>query len=243
VDWTEIKSVCRSCFSHLDGSKGGSKQPSFSAPANFSHGIDIPDVLKGLSFAEEALICIFQPAMAATTIKGGQRSLRGHVTFFDRTASVDSLADLLPRLASDVETMELEREVGSTGGRMQIFVVRRHVSLDNLAQLPINGQLDIGVVPRLAGGHVDDEDLGPAPAQRRFVDHDDGFIPTSIGGTLDGAAVRNNDMAARVAAHADRIASLKAVPTMAVVVAMHQEVQVVLVPVGVQVPRGHLAPE
>mmetsp|Transcript_47448 Transcript_47448/g.94068 ORF Transcript_47448/g.94068 Transcript_47448/m.94068 type:complete len:105 (-) Transcript_47448:954-1268(-) len=37
--------------------------------------------------------------------------------------------------------------------------------------------------------------------------------------------------------------SLKAVPTMAVVVAMHQEVQVVLVPVGVQVPRGHLAPE
>ena len=121
-NWTEQGVVCRHCFSDLEGS---SKQPSFSEPAGFHHGVAVPDELKGLSFAEEALIARIQPAMAATTIKGGQRSLRGHVTFFDRTNELMELAELLPRLQSAIPVVELEREVGSIGGRMVVFRVRR----------------------------------------------------------------------------------------------------------------------
>lgn len=164
-DWIEVESVCRHCFNDLDGSGAGSRQPSFSVPAGFSHGVDVPSVLKGLSFAEEALITLFQPAMAATTIKGGQRSLTGHVTFFDRTNEVGELADLLPRLAREVDVIELEREVGASGGRMREFRVRRQrveaalrwlirnspayrnvtLSEENLTVLPDDGQLDVGV--------------------------------------------------------------------------------------------------
>ena len=52
----------------------------------------IPNVLKGLTFAEEALISPIQPVMAANILKFGMRSVSGHVAFVDRCGSVCAVA-------------------------------------------------------------------------------------------------------------------------------------------------------
>ena len=68
--------------------------------ANLEQGrIDqIPDDLRGLSFAEEALISQIQPVMAGKILKFG-------MSFVDRSSSVCEVAATLPRLAEDVEVV------------------------------------------------------------------------------------------------------------------------------------------
>ena len=85
----------------------------FSQPAGFHHGVDVPDCLKGLTFAEEALISIIQPAMAARFLKRGSTALKGFVTFFDRSADISNVASRLPRIAADVLVIELVKQVGN----------------------------------------------------------------------------------------------------------------------------------
>jgi hypothetical protein len=88
------------------------KQPAFSATAGFSLGVPVPDELKGLTFAEMALISRIQVAVPARKLKLGDRALTGHVSFFDRTANIEEVADVLPRLAADVKVMEFTAQVG-----------------------------------------------------------------------------------------------------------------------------------
>ena len=177
-----------------------------------------------------------QAAVAATTLEGGHRVMRSHVTFFDRTSEVFELGNLLPRLPHEVQVIELEREAGTRGGRMREFRVSRvkveaalrwlvrhnpayrdiEISNDRLEILDglADGQLPVRVVPRRQDEDDSGEcprggggDLGPAPAQHRAQQPDaDGYVPTTYGGVIDGGAERSADMAARLGADADRIA-------------------------------------
>jgi len=65
-----------------------------------------------LTFAEEAeepLISVIQPVMAAKILKFVIQPVSGHVAFVDRCGSVCAVATTLPRLAADVEVLALER--------------------------------------------------------------------------------------------------------------------------------------
>ena len=74
--WELVESVCHNCYNDLKGGRGGSKQPKFSAPSGFNHGVAVPPCLQGLSYVEEALISPIQAAMAARTLKQGMRSVK-----------------------------------------------------------------------------------------------------------------------------------------------------------------------
>lgn len=163
------------------------KQPAFSATAGFSLGVPVPDELKGLTFAEMALISRIQVAVPARKLKLGDRALTGHVSFFDRTANIEEVADVLPRLAADVKVMEFTAQVGRAANHTyKDFKVRRFrveralrwlcanspayvgvtISAANLALLPTDGQLDVTVIQVPPDADEQEEDLGPAAAQR-----------------------------------------------------------------------------
>ena len=170
-------------------------QPKFSAPSGFHHGVPVPAELKGLSYAEEALIAIIQPAMASRILKMGTMSIKGHVSFFDRTSCVDDLASRLPRLPASVIVLELRKQVGS---RPQSHVFREfkcrrrkvqdalewccrhspaysdvHIDRERLADLPVDGQLAVSVLevePGVERAQDPDVDLGPAPQQMQSDD-------------------------------------------------------------------------
>ena len=101
--------ACSTCVNDLKG-KHSLLPPRFSPRSGFDHGVSVPSELLGLTFAEEALISIFQPAMAARTLKYGMFSVHGHVTFFDRHTNVADVATRLPRLAVDIQVIELRRQ-------------------------------------------------------------------------------------------------------------------------------------
>ena len=155
--------------------------------AGFSLGVPVPPELQGLTFAEMALIARIQVAVPARKLKFGDRSLTGHVSFFDRTANIAEVADVLPRLAADVKVMEFTAQVGRAANHTyRDFKVRRFkvehalrwlcfhspaydnvtISDENLALLPADGQLEVTVIQVPEDPEVDDEDLGPAAAQR-----------------------------------------------------------------------------
>lgn len=141
------------------------------------------------------------------------------------SCKVKEIAALLPWLPSDVNVIELQREAGS-GGRFREFRVRRHkvegalawlckhsvaysgVTIDygRIQSLPLDGDLEVGVVSRRHGDSCDSENRGPAPGQ-----HEDGeeesFIQSTHGGTIEGASVRTTDMAARITDEATRISN------------------------------------
>ena len=161
------------------------KQPKFSEPAGFSLGVPVPDVLKNLTFAEEALIARIQVAAAAKKLKFGDRSLSGHVSFFDRTANVTEVATVLPNLAANLQILEFTKQVGRAANHtFRDFRVRRHavqaallwlcthspayigITIDQarIDALPVDGQIQAQVVE--VQDDSEDVDLGPAAAQR-----------------------------------------------------------------------------
>lgn len=104
------------------------KQPKFSQPAGFSLGVPVPDVLKNLTFAEEALISRIQVAAAAKKLKFGDRALSGHISFFDRTANVTEVANVLPNLPANIQILEFTKQVGRAANHtFRDFRVRRHI--------------------------------------------------------------------------------------------------------------------
>ena len=155
--------------------------------AGFSLGVPVPPELQGLTFAEMALVARIQVAVPARKLKFGDRSLTGHVSFFDRTANIAEVANVLPRLAADVKVMEFTAQVGRAANHTyRDFKVRRFkvehalrwlcfhspaydrvtISDVNLALLPADGQLEVTVIQVPEDPEEDDEDLGPAAAQR-----------------------------------------------------------------------------
>ena len=135
--------------------------------AGFSLGVPVPPELQGLTFAEMALVARIQVAVPARKLKFGDRSLTGHVSFFDRTANIAEVADVLPRLAADVKVMEFTAQVGRAANHTyRDFKVRRFkvehalrwlcfhspaydrvtISDVNLALLPADGQLEVTVI-------------------------------------------------------------------------------------------------
>jgi hypothetical protein len=134
-----------------------------------------------------ALISRIQVAVPARKLKLGDRALTGHVSFFDRTANIEEVADVLPRLAADVKVMEFTAQVGRAANHTyKDFKVRRFkveralrwlcanspayvgvtISAANLALLPTDGQLDVTVIQVPPDADEQEEDLGPAAAQR-----------------------------------------------------------------------------
>ena len=79
-------------------------------------------VSKKLTFAEEALISRIQLVMAARKLKQGMRRVKGHIVFVDRTSTIDEVADILPRLSSEIEILEFKRQ---SGNRFKQMFVRR----------------------------------------------------------------------------------------------------------------------
>ena len=145
----------------------------------------MPDVLKNLTFAEEALIARIQVAAAAKKLKFGDRSLSGHVSFFDRTANVTEVATVLPNLAANLQILEFTKQVGRAANHnFRDFRVRRHavqaallwlcthspayigITVDQarIDALPVDGQIQVQVVE--VQDDPEDVDLGPAAAQR-----------------------------------------------------------------------------
>jgi hypothetical protein len=158
------------------------KQPAFSKTAGFDLGVPVPPELQGLTFAEHALIAMIQVAVPARKLKLGDRALTGHVSFFDRTSNITDVANVLPRLAADVKVMEFTAQVGrAVNHTYRDFRVRRYkvegalrwlcanspayigvtISIDNLALLPQDGQLEVTVI-QVTEEPSDDEDKGPA---------------------------------------------------------------------------------
>lgn len=214
-----VHDVCAACVEQLTARQGGEEhQPTFTDPAGFCHGVSVPECLKNLTFAEEALISIIQPACAVRKLKRGMSTVKGHVAFFDRSSSIKEVATMMPRLVADIEVVELRRQAGTgqtpTGWR-EFHCDRRKVeaallwlvhnspayagiaiSMENLAALPI-GQINVRVVDleedeeqrAATSGNADDEDLGPAPAQQAPV-VDDGQFEATHSGTVVGGNVR-----------------------------------------------------
>ena len=141
----------------------------------------MPDVLKNLTFAEEALIARIQVAAAAKKLKFGDRSLSGHVSFFDRTANVTEVATVLPNLAANLQILEFTQQVGRAANHtFRYFRVRRHavqaallwlcthspayigITVDQarIDALPVDGQIQVQVVE--VQDDSKDVDLGPA---------------------------------------------------------------------------------
>ena len=107
----------------------------------------MPDVFNNLTFAEEALIARIQVAAAAKKLKFGDRSLSGHVSFFDRTANVTEVATVLPNLAANVQILEFTKQVGRAANHtFRDFRVRRHAVQAALLWLCTHSPAYIGVI-------------------------------------------------------------------------------------------------
>jgi hypothetical protein len=231
----KVDNVCKSCVEQLTARQGGEDhQPSFSEPAGFSHGVDVPECLKNLTYAEEALVALIQPACAVRKLKRGMSTVKGHVSFFDRSSNIKEVATTMPRLVADIEVVELRRAAGAgptSSGWREFHCDRRKVesaltwlihnspayadvsiSMANLAALPIGGQIEVRVVEvdeedeedARTGQNVDDEDLGPAPAQQAPVG-DDGQFEATHSGTVVGGNVRAAEDAQRAAADLQQV--------------------------------------
>jgi len=207
-----IVTGCKNCTEQLTNAGGGQHvQPSFSDPAGFSHGVARPACLKGLSFAEEAMISIIQPAMAVSMLKKGGCAMKGHVAFFNRSTSVDEVATTLPRLPAEIQVMELRRLTGvGSNVRWREFKCRRHkveaalrwlmhhspaysdvaLSLHNLRELPVDGQVTANVVQLDEEDKADDDDCGPAPGQFPDAVEQQDEIEATHSGTVVGGQVR-----------------------------------------------------
>ena len=119
-------------------------------------------------------------------MKGGGRVLTGHVSFFDRTANIDELVHVLPRLAADIKVMEFTVQVGRAANHTyKVFRVRRPkvqaalawlcahspayigvtISVENLELIPADGQIEATVI-QVDEDPAEDCDIGPAAAQR-----------------------------------------------------------------------------
>ena len=119
-------------------------------------------------------------------MKGGGRVLTGHVSFFDRTANIDELVHVLPRLAAVVKVMEITAQVGLAANHTyKDFSVRRlkvqaefawlcahspayigvTISVENLELIPADGQIEATVI-QVDEDPAEDCDIGPAAAQR-----------------------------------------------------------------------------
>ena len=173
----------------------GVVQPRFPPGAGFSQGCPVPEELKGLTLVEQALISRIQCVMTCSHVKGtGTGSdtlvLKSHVTFVDRSESVEKVHEVLPLLAAEALFVVLRRERGGVqrDTRRGVSLLCRkakvkaalewlkanspaysdvHIDAGRVAALPESGPLGVGVVDdgdevAVTGG----EDLGPAPAQR-----------------------------------------------------------------------------
>jgi hypothetical protein len=87
------------------------------APASFGNihhctTISNEALANAKTFSEMALIARIQVAVPARKLKLGDHSLTGHVHFFDRTANIAEVAEVLPHLAADAKVMEFTAQVG-----------------------------------------------------------------------------------------------------------------------------------
>jgi hypothetical protein len=73
----------------------------------------VPYCLRQLSYAEEAILALIQPIVPVTQLAQGARCLRGSVCFVDRLEDVGAIATKLPRLASSIKIIVVERRKGS----------------------------------------------------------------------------------------------------------------------------------
>ena len=92
---------------------GAARQPRFSKPGGFHHGMDRPDCLKGLTHAELCLISPIQAALCMTTVKYGKKTMKGGITYIDRCDDIQDVAKLVPLLPREVEHLILHTVRGT----------------------------------------------------------------------------------------------------------------------------------
>ena len=181
-----LRDVCNKC--HQDVQK--KSKPTFSSLAGFDFGVPIPECLKNMTLAEEALIARIQTVIKLTKLKANRYcyTIDGPISFIDRTNSTLEVANVLPRLPSDIDWIVLRNNwIARTSSSIKIkdLKCRRHViqaalnwlienspayedvslSIENLQHIPIDGYIE----PH--AWDTDDairevlQDLGPAPDQ------------------------------------------------------------------------------
>ena len=199
----KVDPVCLECIKSLSNRK----QPTFSPESGFNLGCSVPPELRGMIFAEEALISVIQPAMACSTLKKGARTFTGHVIFNDRTSFILDVASRLPRLAKDVYLVRFERQ--GTATKYWHFNVRRDkflralmwlvdnspgyaditIDMRNINLLPLDGQLEANIVNNSAEM---EEFHADAPGRATGEGAEPPIIQESILTTAGSCTVCNN---------------------------------------------------
>ena len=106
--------VCKRCEAYTTGNTGTGcgTHRTFGREAGL-YNPPVPFCLRRLSYAEEAILALIQPIVPVTQLARGTRSLRGSVCFVDRLEDVGEIATKLPRLASSIKIVVVERRKGS----------------------------------------------------------------------------------------------------------------------------------
>lgn len=87
-----LRDVCNKC--HQDVQK--KSKPTFSSLAGFDFGVPIPECLKNMTLAEEALIARIQTVIKLTKLKANRYcyTIDGPISFIDRTNSTLEVANV-----------------------------------------------------------------------------------------------------------------------------------------------------
>jgi hypothetical protein len=101
VQYEKMVTVCRCC---LNDTKDVPRQPRFTPAAGFIHGnAPLGDVLSCLTYAEIALIQVYQPILRGDSLSSGMRVKTGQVSFVSRLSELEHAATVLPRLQTDLD--------------------------------------------------------------------------------------------------------------------------------------------
>ena len=170
------------CCTRCRGFVARAEAPPFSPDSGFLHGEPVPE-LQGLTYAEEAVIARIQPIVACKVLSGGGRAMKGLAVYADRTTDVGEVANVLPRLPSEVMVVCVRRAAGPGGSLSKDLRVCRQKVETAFRWLVRNSPAYDGVrvdhdalemydrSPTLPVVEVDDVDVsdegigGPAPAQ------------------------------------------------------------------------------
>ena len=185
--------VCKTCFGELT-KRSVRKQkepprPKFSPKSSFDFGIQVPECLQNLTFAEEALISMVQICIFLSVLSNGTRSLKGPVSFINRFDSISAIAERLPWSVKSINWLALCREIPKGNGDYKVkefrcrrenvknalaFCIRYHAPYEKIKtqtrevwdEIPVDGYIDphLLVDPAL---ETLVNDLGPAPEQNK----------------------------------------------------------------------------
>ena len=226
--------ACNKCIKEITNSTSRvESQPCFGLSSNFGHGMPIPECFKNASYAEISSISIIQVIHCGAILKNGSRSVKGHLTYIDRTNSINEIATVLPRLANEIDAIFLKRRTGSSFVRFKEFKLRKHIVQQclefliryspaysnirycpiRLSQIPDDDYLDMTgntIVIEDESPHIG-EDTGPALQQFHEFDEPTSEILqttellTEFEGNIEPNMSNRSNLSTRIISTLDRI--------------------------------------